>query len=453
MKIYTFKGGIFPREMKELSKDYPIKEAFPSTKMVTIPVTMGGAPNEPVVKPGDSVAKGQIIAKSDAFMSAPVHASISGTVKKVVTRMVTGNTEVPCIVIQGDDSDRTDFMQPLDPFTCDKKEAIQRIRDAGIVGMGGASFPTHVKLNPPPDKKIEFVILNAAECEPYLTIDERTLQELPAKVIDGLSIVQKITGGHGMIALESNKAYIVETLTTEIKKAGSDIAVQVVKTKYPQGSEKNVITALTGREVPTRGLPADTGCIVINVSTVCAISDAFRLGKPLIDRGLTISGGAVEHPANLRIPIGTLVGDLIPEVITLKPGKTIKIISGGPMMGFAMTNADFPIAKGTSGILFLTKEEACLDEETQCIGCGKCFGACSMLLAPVMIARSLKKGNYEAAMKFGLMDCCECGSCAYICPAHVHLVQQFRLGKAVVRAQQRAAKAKAAAKETAGGKK
>ena len=360
MKIFTFKGGIYPPERKELSRDCPITDAFPSTKTVTIPVTMGGAPNTPLVKVGDIVAKGQKIAASDKFMSAPVHSSVAGTVKKIQNCMVTGNMEVPCIVIESDGSDRTDYMPPLDPFTCDEKDAIARIRDAGIVGMGGASFPTHVKLSPPPDKEIEYVLLNAAECEPYLTIDDRTMQEETEKVIDGLAIVLRLMGAEGIIALETNKDYIKPLLEKEIaaKGYGDDIKVALVKTKYPQGCEKNIVEAVLGREIPAGALPADAGTIIINVGTVCAISDAFRLGKPLIERSLTISGGACEKPCNIRVPVGTMIGDLIPEVFTLKAGKTAKIVSGGPMMGFAMTNVMFPVAKGTSGITFLTKEES-----------------------------------------------------------------------------------------------
>ena len=452
MKTHTFKGGVHPHEMKEMSNSCEIADAFPSTKTVTIPVTMGGAPNTVLVKVGDVVKRGQIIAKSDKFMSAPVHASISGKVKKIQSFMVTGCAEVPCITIESDGSGETDFMPPLDPFACTKEEALGRIRDAGIVGMGGASFPAHVKLSPPPGKKIDFVLLNAAECEPYFTVDERTLLEQSAKVVDGLRIVAKIVGARSLIVLEENKAYIAPKLKDAIKESGceKEMAVSIVKTKYPQGCEKNIVQAVLGVEIPSGGLPADAGAVITNVGTVCAVSDAFRLGMPLIDRALTISGGAVEKPCNIRVPVGTLVSDLIPEVFSLKKDETVKVISGGPMMGFAMPGTQFPIAKGTSGVTFLTKKETYLVDEGQCISCGKCVNACPMALTPVLMVRNVKSGDLAAAKKFGLMDCIECGCCSFVCPANVRLVQRIRLGKGAVRAQIAIEKAKAESAKKSG---
>lgn len=449
MRLHTFKGGIHPKEMKELSNKCPITSAFPSSKTVTIPVTMGGAPNTPLVKVGDLVSKGQIIANGDKFMNCPVHASISGKVKKIQNCIITGNGEVPCIVIESDDSDRTEFMEPLDPFACDIKTALERIKNAGIVGMGGASFPAHVKLNPPEDKQIDYVLINAAECEPYLTCDERTLQETPEKVIDGLAIILNIVGAKGIIALEDNKAYIKPVLEEEILKKGysDDISVCLVKTKYPQGSEKFIVSACLGVEIPSAKLPADAGAIISNVGTACAISDAFRLGMPVIERALTISGGAVNSPCNVRVPVGTIVSDLMPDVFTIKEEETVKIISGGPMMGFAMSTASFPVAKGTSGVTFLTEKETFLDEESQCISCGACVSTCAMHLSPVLINRELKAGNLNKAKRFGLMDCIECGCCAFICPANVRLVQRFRLGKGLVRAKMAEERAKAEAEK------
>ena len=452
MKTFTFKGGIYPPEHKELAEGKKITAAFPASKTLTIPITMGGAPNQPVVAVGDKVARGQVIAKSDAFVSAPVHSPVSGTVKKIVSNLSTANSEVPCIVIAADEDPASGetFMPPLDPYSCSKEEALARVKDAGICGMGGASFPTHVKLNPPKDCKIDYVLLNAAECEPYLTVDEQTMDESADKVIDGLLIVQKIVGGKAKIVLESNKAHLIPKLEEAAIKAADSgkekVEVVVVKTKYPQGAEKNVITAVTGREVKAGGLPASAGCVVCNVGTVCAISDAFRLGKPLIERAFTVSGLGVKEPKNLLVPIGTLVSDLIPSVIEVDDENVVKIISGGPMMGFSMQSAAFPIQKGTSGVLFLTKKEIDTADSTPCISCAACVHVCPMRLTPTLIVRSVDADDLASAKKYGLMDCIECGSCAYVCPATVRLVQTIRIGKNLERARIAAEKAAAAQK-------
>ncbi|HNY22196.1 MAG TPA: electron transport complex subunit RsxC [Treponemataceae bacterium] len=454
MKIRTFKGGVHPPERKEGSRALPIESAFPSTKTVWIPITQGGAPNKPIVQVGDSVARGQKIAETDAFMSAPVHASIAGTVKKIETHLVVGNVDAPCIVIEGDDSGRTDFMPVLDPFTCTREAALARVRTAGIVGMGGASFPAHVKLSPPKGTKIDYLIANGAECEPYLTIDARTIEEHAASIVDGIAIAMYITGAaEGIIALEDNKANLVPVLEKAISgqkcvpvgPGACNISVSVCKTKYPQGGEKMLIKALVGREVPSGGLPAACGCVVQNVGTLKAISEAFRQGKPLIDRALTVSGGACKTPKNIEVPVGTLVGDLIPQTVELNPGVA-KIVSGGPMMGLAMKSASFPVQKNTSGVLFLTAGETCTDEESPCIGCGRCITVCSCRLAPVLVVRALKGDDLEEAKRCGLMDCVECGTCAYVCPARVKLVQHFKIGKQLVRAEMAKAAARAAAK-------
>lgn len=434
MSIKSFRGGGHPLEKKFIKPYETVVRVKPSSNMVWIPVTQGGAANVPLVSTGDKVARGQKIAESDKFMSAPVHSSVSGTVKKIETHLVTGNTDFLCIGIQIDDEERESFLPPLDPFKIDVKEALQRIKEAGITGMGGASFPTHVKLSPPPGSKIEYVLANAAECEPYLCIDAASVYNSAESIIDGLTIVMHITGAaKGIVAMEDNKKELVPVLQKAIDniKASNgdfDISIQLCKTKYPQGGEKALTLAVLNREIPSGGLPFQIGCIIQNVGTLKAVSEAFRLGKPLIDRPLTISGGACEKPINISAPIGTCVGDLIPEVISLKPG-VVKIISGGPMMGFAMKNADFPIQKNTSGVLFLNKDEVCLDEESPCIGCGKCIDVCSCKLAPVLIVRALKTNDYEEAVRCGLLDCVECGTCAYVCPARVKLVQRFKVGK------------------------
>lgn len=464
MRAKTFKGGIHPKEYKELSNQCPITPVFPASKTVTIPVTMGGAPNHPIVGVGEEVSKGQIIANGEGFMNCPVHSSVSGKVKKIQNCLVTANGTAPCIIIEADDSGRETLLPVLNPFECSKEDCLKRIREAGIVGMGGASFPAHVKLNPPADKIIDYVLINAAECEPYLTCDERTMLEQPSKVVDGLAIVIHIVNKNakGIIVLEDNKEYLLPELEKAITDAGKadSISVCLVKTKYPQGAEKFIVSAATGREIPSAKLPADAGCVISNVGTVCAISDAFRLGMPLIERSLTISGGAVEKPVNIRVPVGTIVSDLMPDVFKLKDSETteaagdsaVKIISGGPMMGFAMVSAEFPVAKGTSGVTFLTEKETFLEEESQCISCGSCVAKCAMRLSPALIVRELKAGNIEKAKSFGLMDCIECGCCAFVCPAKVNLIQRIRLGKGIVRQKMAEEKAKAASEKAEGGK-
>jgi electron transport complex protein RnfC len=331
---------------------------------------------------------------------------------------------------------------------------LKRVRDAGLVGMGGAAFPTHVKLNPPKGKTIEFVIANAAECEPYLTVDKQTMEESPDRLVDGMLIAMQITSAlKGIIALEENKKELIPALEKAIgEKASGKIEITVCKTKYPQGGEKNIVQATVGREIPSGGLPADIGCVIQNVGTLCAISDAFRLGKPLIDRALTVSGLGLENPQNIVVPIGTVIKELEGETIKPKADEVVKVIAGGPMMGTSMPNSDFPVGKNTSGVLYLTAKETYVVEETPCLGCGKCTEACSCRLNPVLIVRALKAEDTAKAIKFGLLDCVECGACAYVCPAHIALVQHFRVGKALARQQKAAADAKAKAAAEKGGK-
>ncbi len=452
MTIKSFKGGVHPPERKDRTADLPVESLFPSTKTVWIPVTQGGAPNKALVQVGDTVSRGQKIAGGDAFMSVPVHASIAGTVKKIETHLVTGNADALCIVIEADGSGRTAFMPPLDPFTSTKEASLERIREAGLVGMGGAAFPTHVKMNPPKGSKIDYFIANGAECEPYLTIDARTMADHAAKIVDGLSIAMYVTGAaEGFIALEDNKADLVSVFEKAIGvqkcnpvgPGACSISVVLCKTRYPQGGEKMLVKAVVNREVPSGGLPSAAGCVVQNVGTLKSLSEAFREGKPVVDRALTVSGLACATPKNIEVPIGTLVGDLIPESITLHPGVK-KIIAGGPMMGIAMKSASFPVQKNTSGVLFLSAKETALVEESPCIGCGRCLQVCSCLLSPVLIVRAIKADDLSEAKRYGLMDCVECGTCAYICPARIKLVQHFRVGKQKVRAEMQKQSAKGA---------
>ena len=446
MKKFTFKGGVHPKDKKELSRGKPISYQFPATHSVTIPVTMGGAPNSPLVKVGDQVIKGQVIADGTGPVSCPVHASITGKVKKITTHLVAGGNEVLCIVIEENkaesedsaaDREKNAFMEVLDPFSCTREQAVDRIHKAGITGMGGASFPTYVKLNYPPEAKIENLIINAAECEPYLTIDESLLNEKIDSVLDGIKILQHIVKAPATIALEENKSFLLDSIQQKINALSSteyEIKVRILKTKYPQGAEKNLITALTGKEVPSGALPFQTGCIICNVGTTVAVSESFRLGKPLIERPLTISGGGCKNPSNIIVPIGTLVSDLIPDVIQTE-SNVIKILNGGPMMGMAMQSADFPVQKGTSGVLFLTKEEVSVKQSMPCISCGRCVEVCPMQLEPVLLNRAVSSDDIELAKAKGLLDCIECGSCSFVCPSDIPLVQTFKVGKKILRDQ------------------
>ncbi|HPE35709.1 MAG TPA: electron transport complex subunit RsxC [Spirochaetales bacterium] len=438
MSIKTFKGGAHPPERKHRTEGLPI-ENVRTVKQVVIPVNQHfGAPIQPLVKVGDVVKRGQKIADADGRMTVPVHASISGTVKKIEPRLQPNNLDGMAIIIESDGSSETAFLPPLDGLSCTKDEALARIREAGIVGMGGAGFPAHVKLAPPPNKPIDLVIANAAECEPYLTIDERMMEEAPGDLVLGMAIVMRALGvSKGVIGLEDNKSHLQGQLESAIasRHYGNGITVQLLKTKYPQGGEKMLITAITGREVPSGGLPMDVGCVVHNVGTFKAIADAFQEGKPLIDRGLTVSGAACKTPKNLMVPVGTLVSDLVPDVIQIDEEAVRRVIFGGPMMGPSLPNWTVPVQKNTSGVLFMDEREAKVYEEGPCIRCGRCMRACSCRLSPALLNNALKANDLDLAEQIGVMDCIECGTCSYVCPSHIQLVQRFRVGKQLVRAK------------------
>jgi electron transport complex protein RnfC len=336
---------------------------------------------------------------------------------------------------ESNEHDDTLLLEPLDPFSCSKEDALARIREAGIVGQGGAGFPCHIKLNP--KSPVDTIIADGAECEPYLTTDEAALTEKPDMILAGLTMVMHITGvKHGIIGMEDNKARLIPMLQREIDLVSEknpsfdgEISIGLCKTRYPQGGEKMLIRALTGREVPTGKLPADAGCIVQNVGTLASIAEAFLLGKPVVDRDLTVTGGACLLPKNIRAPIGTLLTDLPPEFFSYDAAKTRKILFGGPMMGTAVSTAEIPIQKNTSGVVFMTAAETVNFSEGPCIRCGRCIKNCPMRLAPVLMNSALKAGKTDEANKYGLMDCIECGCCSYNCPARIPLTQNFRVGK------------------------
>ncbi len=449
MAIKTFKGGIHPPERKSASEGKKI-ERVPAPKQVVVPVNQHfGAPNKALVAIGDTVKRGQVIADAanPGPMTVPVHAPIAGTVKKIEPRTQSNNNDGLCIIIEAGGEDSTDFMPPLDAFSCTREEALARIRAAGIVGMGGAGFPVHVKLAPPPNKPIDLAIANGAECEPYLTIDEAVMTEEPDRVVLGLAIVMKILGvAKGIIGVESNKTAVVPILEKAVADLGRglDIAVQLLKTKYPQGGEKTLISALTGREVPSGGLPMDVGCVVQNVGTLKAVADAFVEGKPLIERGLTVTGGACKTPKNILAPIGTLVSDLPADFMAIDQDALRKVVFGGPMMGTAVPSVAIPVQKNTSGITLMTSAETTEAAEDPCIRCGRCIRSCPSRLAPVIINEALAANDLDGAAAAGLLDCIECGACSFVCPANIQLVQRFRIGKQVLRAKQAAAPKKPA---------
>ena len=447
MTVSTFKRGLTLPTRKHATEGKSV-ELAPHPTQVAIPVNQHfGAPNRSLVNVGDMVVRGMKIADGAAPgpMTVPVHASISGKVVKIEPRVQSNNTEGLCIVISAEGSQEAEqFMPPLDPLSCTKEEALARIRDAGIIGMGGAGFPTHVKLSPPPGKNIDILIANGAECEPYLTTDEAAMTEKPHLLVKGIATIMKITGvKRAIIGMEDNKKDLIPVIEKELRLAeiADNVSIGLCKTRYPQGGEKMLILALTGREVPSGGLPMDAGCIVQNVGTIITIAEAFVLGKPLIDRDLTVSGRACKTPKNIRAPIGTCLKDLPAEFIDIDQARLAKILYGGPMMGSAVSSLEVPIQKNTSGIILMTREETVAEAEGPCIRCGRCLRNCPCRLPPVIMNNSLEAEDLDYAVKAGLMDCIECGGCTFICPARVKLVQRFRVGKQRLRMRQAAAQA------------
>lgn len=431
VKTATFERGVHPNDFKELTAGKPVQQAR-IPKRVVIPLSQHiGAPAKAEVAIGDEVKRNQVIGSPPGFVSAPVHASISGKVVAISEFLHPSGRMVSSVVIESDEKDESITLKENPDFMKLSADEIKAcIKDAGIVGLGGAAFPTSVKLSPPKEKTIDIVILNGAECEPYLTADHRLMVEKPQDIVAGLKLIMKSVGvTKGFIGIEKNKPDAIEAM----KKAATNepgIEVSPLTVKYPQGAEKMLIKALTGREVPGKGgLPMDVGVVVQNVGTALAVYEAVRLGKPLTERVVTVTGKGVNEPKNLMVRIGTLVSELVEECGGLNENAA-KVISGGPMMGFAQWSLDVPVIKGTSGILVQSEDEFVSSEEySACIRCGRCIDVCPMGLNPSMLSILAEKGHYEDAKAYNLFDCFECGSCAFVCPSKRPMVQFVRLAK------------------------
>jgi len=433
MKVSIFKGGVHPAHSKRTTESVAITKFSPPQKAV-IPLQQHiGAPCEAKVKAGDKVKIGQKIGDSESFVSVPIHASISGEVESVGPYNHPLGKQVEAVTIASDGADSWhDDIKPLGELEDLSPEKLREIiREAGIVGMGGATFPAHVKLKPPEEKPIDTVIINGAECEPYLTGDHRLMVERPEDIIYGLKIMMKaLEAENGVIGIEKNKPDAIKTMQ-ELVKDETHIKVAPLPTKYPQGAEKMLIYSITKREVPSGGLPLDVGVVNHNVGTAIAMTEALREGKPLVERVLTVTGSGIKQPANLKIRIGTLVKDVL-EVQGWHEETTRKLIIGGPMMGLSQTSVDVPVIRGTSGILALTDEEVNLGESVDCINCGKCVDVCPVYLVPTFIAKAADRQMVERAERFNALDCIECGCCAFGCPAGIPLTLKIREAKAQI---------------------
>lgn len=436
MKL-TFKKGIHPRHSKYQTEKKPIEYMEPKDEVVILMQQHIGAPCKPLVAVGDTVLKGQKIGEAEAFVSAPIHSTVSGKVKKIGKYSHPNGSQVDGILIENDHQyTEIDGMVPKDINRMSKDEILTAIKEAGIVGMGGAGFPTFIKLNPPKEAKIDHIIVNGAECEPYLTSDHRVMLEETERVVLGLDVILRLfPDAKGVIAIEDNKPDAIEKMEEAVR-SYERIEVATLKTKYPQGAEKQLIYSVTKREVPSGKLPADAGCIVQNIDTVVAIHRAIYRGRPLMRRVVTVSGKNIKKPGNYKVMIGTTYRELIEHA-----GGTVeeitKMISGEPMMGIAMFDIDVPIIKTSSSILMLADEEINKIPESACIRCGKCVEACPMNLLPLDLDKIARQGDDDKFTAYKGMDCIECGSCSYSCPAKRHLVHSIRTTKRTIMANRR----------------
>ena len=437
MGISTFKGGVHPYDGKDLAKDQPIRRIKPK-EILVYPLSQHiGAPASPIVAVGDTVLRGQKIAEAGGFVSAPVFASVSGTVKAIEPRHVATGDLVNSIIIENDgEMKETDFHGVEDVASLSKEQIIEKVKEAGVVGMGGAGFPTHVKLSPKEPDKIEFIIANCAECEPYLTADYRRMLENPEELIGGMKIVLRLFDhAKGILGVEDNKPDCIQKLK-ELTKDEERIEVMPLKTKYPQGGERQLIYATTGRAINSKMLPADAGCIVDNVETLVAINRAVKEGKPVMDRIFTVTGDAVANPGNFEYCIGMSYAEILEEAGGFKEDPE-KMISGGPMMGFAVFSLEIPTTKTSSSLLCFKKDDVSASEVTACINCGRCVSVCPEQIVPSRLAKMSQFHDSESFEKWNGMECIECGSCSYICPAKRPLAQYIKTVKKQILAERR----------------
>ena len=441
-----FFGGIHPNDKKAATNKKPI-EALPPPARVVIPMSLHiGAPCRPCVSVGDYVTVGQMVGEAPAFVSAPVHASVSGTVAAVEPRIHFSGVPVMSVVIENDFTDTPcpSLRAPRDPESLTVEQICEIVKNAGIVGMGGATFPTHVKISSGLGK-VDTVIVNASECEPYITSDHRTLLEHPEEVLGGVKILARVFGVDRVhIAIEDNKENAAEMLKIKIEEERAPAVVDVLRTRYPQGAEKQLCQSVTGKQVPPGALPAAIGCAVFNIVTTMAIYNAVYHGKPVTHRIVTVSGSGVKDPKNLYRPIGTPICELLDACGGVKK-STFKILMGGPMMGHSQYDMDAPIGKGTNAILAFCEKEERTVEHPACIRCGKCISVCPMHLQPVFMYQYERAGMIGELESAHVLDCIECGACTYICPGRLHLVQSFRAGKQKINNARAAAKAAAEA--------
>ena len=434
----TFRGGIHPYEGKELSKDHPIEKYLPKGDLVYPLSQHIGAPSVPCVKKGDTVLAGQKIADAGGFVSVPLHASVSGTVKGIEKHLNATGSMVDCIVIENDQQYQEVEYQEARLEDLTKEEILNRIKEGGVVGMGGAGFPTHVKLAPKDPSRIEYILVNGAECEPYITSDYRRMIEEPEKVVKGLQVILALfDSAKGYICIEDNKPDCVAKMK-ELVKDIDRIEVKEVMTKYPQGGERTLIYAATGREINSSMLPADVGCVVDNVETVISVYKAVILGRPVNSRVVTMSGDGIKEPKNLLVLSGTDMSELVDAAGGLN-AKIAKAISGGPMMGFALYDLHVPCTKTTSAFLFLEHDAVSEAQEIQtaCINCGRCVSVCPGHVLPARLAKLAERGDMAGFEAMDGMECCECGCCSYICPAKRPLTQSIKSMRKMVLASRR----------------